>query len=134
MRGVAQHVDLRVILPQTDLLAPEQSTSPTHHRSWLVGNDMTHARNSFQATIALEPWQQVSACWGLRAPLSHAGRKRSLRPHPVRTAGCQETTLNIEKPGQQKVGLPALRVNSQSMGNPTKRESLSVGFNLPALG
>lgn len=29
---------------------------------------MTHARDSFQATLALEPWQQLSACGGLRAP------------------------------------------------------------------
>ena len=51
-------------LLQTDPLAPEQSISPAHHGSWLVGADVTHARDSFQAATALEPRQPVSACLG----------------------------------------------------------------------
>ena len=48
-------------LLHTDPLALEQSTSPTHHGSWLVGANVTHARDSFQATTALEPRQPRQA-------------------------------------------------------------------------
>lgn len=58
-REAGQHVDLWMTLPQTDLLALEQSISLPRHGSWLVGDNMTHAGDSFQATAALEPWQQV---------------------------------------------------------------------------
>lgn len=59
MRRAAYHVALWVTLLQTDPLAPEQSSSPTRHGSCLLGDDGTHTRDSFQATIALELWQQV---------------------------------------------------------------------------
>lgn len=120
-------------LLQCDLLAPEQSTSPTHYGSWLVGDDMTHAKDSFQATIALEPWQKVSVCWGLRAPHRPCGKE-----------GKSQTSLSWDHwlPGdhpkhrnsrEQEVKPPCPKGNTKLMSNFTKRANTSVEFTLSAL-
>ena len=68
--------DSGVSVLQTDLLAPEQSTSPTRNGSWLVGADVTHTRDSFQAAIALKR-RGANLC--LLGPVS--------RPRAVREGG-----------------------------------------------
>lgn len=48
-------------LLQTDLLAPEQSSSPAQRGSCRVGDNVTHAGDSARATVASESWR-ASLC------------------------------------------------------------------------
>lgn len=115
MRGAARHVVLRVALLQADLLAPEQSSSPTRHGSCLVGDDMTHARDSFQATVALESWQQVCLLGPVSSPPGHGAGKEVLDFTEVGVPAARRPPRSLRTRGDKQLGLPVPKVNSKSL-------------------